>query len=395
MPIVDEEEIKQLLAGGRITAISIDTSIFDQKQLNLNSAAMQATARLKPLSFDYMLSSTVAKEVKNHLENAAQVALQKAKKEVGKALFAFDTEKPTRDEILDQITGGKSASDIAKGRWDKYLAESGCQVIDDHYLVDTSTLFDGYFAGEPPFGTGRKKDEFPDALALNALERAAVKRGTGTLVVSKDGDWRAYCEKSENLYIVPSIEKSLALIRNAPPVLKMAVHTWLVKEGDGSEEVFPNIALRVANLEFSASAYPTFGEATVFTWGSELQSIDWPREDEIDVIDFEDREEKQAARLVLSMPLEIVVKVIVELDFSVWDGIDKESVSMGGRSIEVDEGMTVRATITVDIYGIGTDDQEIIYVGSEIDDPNHEIELGEVDVFQPEDAWHDDDQPEE
>lgn len=395
MPIVDEEQLKQLLAEGRVAAISVDTSIFDQKQLNLNSAAMQATARLKPLSFDYILSSTVAKEVERHLESAAQVALQKAKKEVGKALFAFDTEKPTRDEILGQITGGKSASDIAKERLAKYLAESGCKVIDDHSLVDTSTLFDAYFAGQPPFGTGRKKDEFPDALALNALERAAVERGTGILVVSKDGDWRAYCEKSENLYIVPEIERALALIRNAPPVLKVAVYNWLVEKGDGSEYVFPNIALRIGNLEFSASAYPTFGEAEVSTWAGELQSIDWPREDEIDVIDFEHRKEEQAVQLVLSMPLDLVVRVMVELDFSVWDGIDKESVSMGGRCIEVDEGMTVRATITVDLYSIGTDDQEIIYVDSEIDDPNHEIELGEVDVFQPEDTCQGDDQHEE
>lgn len=395
MPIVDEEQLKQPLAEGRITVISVDTSIFDQKQLNLNSAAMQATARLKPLSFDYILSSMVAKEVENHLENAAQVALQNAKKAVGKALFAFDAKKPTRDEILEQITGGKSASNIAKERFAKYLAESGCKVIDDHSLVNTSTLFDAYFAGEPPFGTGRKKDEFPDALALNALERAAVERGTGILVVSKDGDWRAYCEKSENLYIVPEIERALALIRNAPPVLKVAVHNWLVEKGDGSEDVFPNIALRTGNLEFSASAYPTFGEAEVSTWAGELQSIDWPREDEIDVIDFEHREEEQAVRLVLSMPLDLVVRVMVELDFSVWDGTDKESVSMGGRCIEVDEGITVRATITVDIYGIGTDDQEIIYLDSEIDDPNHEIELGEVDVFEPEEAWNDDDQTEE
>jgi hypothetical protein len=45
----------------------------------------------------------------------------------------------------------------------------------------------------------------------------------------------------------------------------MPVHTWLVEEGDGSEDVLRNIALRVENLEFSASAYPTFGEAEVST----------------------------------------------------------------------------------------------------------------------------------
>lgn len=395
MPKVDEAELTQLLADGRITAISVDTSIFDQKQLNLNSAAMQAMARLKPMSFDYVLSSTVAKEVENHIENAAQKALQKAKKEIGKALFAFDTENPIRDEILEQITGGKSTNDIANERWNKYLADTGCVVIDDHSLVETSTLFDAYFAGEPPFGTGRKKDEFPDALALNALERTAVERGARILVVSKDGDWRAYCEKSDNLYIVPELEKALALIRNAPPVLKMAVHTWLVEEGDGSEDVFADIADRVRNLEFAASAHPTFGEVEVSTWAGELQSVAWPREDEIDVIDFEDLEEGQAVRLVLSTPLDLVVRVMVELDFAVWDGIDKEHLSMGGRSIEVDEDITVRATLTVDIYSVGTDEQEIVYRVGEVDDPNHEIELGEVDVFEPEDTCEGEEYPED
>lgn len=388
MPILDEGTLKKLLADGSINSISVDTSIFDQKRLNLNSAAMQAMARLNPLPFDYVLSCTVAKEVENHLQRAAQEALLEAKKGVGRVLFSFETLEPTRDEILDQITGGKSAEDTANDRWTRYLADTGCQLIDDHSLVDTSTLFDAYFAGEPPFGTGRKKDEFPDALALHALERTAVDRGAGMLIVSKDGDWRAFCEKSANLYIVPEIERALALIRNAPPVLKKAVHTWLVEKSGGSEDVLPNIALRIENLEFSASAHPTFGEAQVSAWGGELQSIGWPHEKELDVIDFNDLEEK-AVRIVLSMPLELVIRVIVELDFSVWDGIDKESVSMGGRSIEVDEEVTVRGTLTADIYHLGTEDQEIVFADIEIDDPNHEIELGDVDVFEPDKDWED------
>ena len=383
MPFVEEDALKTLLANGRINAISVDTSIFDQKRLNLDSAVMQAMAGLRALSIDFIMSGLVAKEVKNHLQRSAQDALQQAKKSIGKVLFSYQTEKPTRDEILEQITGAKSAEDTSNDRWMRYLSDTGCQLIDDQSLVDTSTLFDAYFAGDPPFGTQRKKDEFPDTLALHALERTAAERGSGMLIVSKDHDWRAFCEKSANLYIVSEIERALAWIRNAPLVLKKALHTWLVEQGDGADELFANIASRVENIDFSASAYPSFGEAEISTWDGELRHVEWPNENEIDVIDFEDLK-KEALRLVVSMPLELVVKVVVELDFSVWDSVDKESVSMGGRSVEIDEYVTVRSTVTAVIHCPGTEDQEIIFEDVEIDDLHHEIELGEVDVFEPE-----------
>ena len=42
MPIVDDEQLKAYLAAGRVTAIAVDTNIFDQERLQLNSASMQA-----------------------------------------------------------------------------------------------------------------------------------------------------------------------------------------------------------------------------------------------------------------------------------------------------------------------------------------------------------------
>ena len=168
---MDDEQIKTLLVDSRISAISVDTSIFDQKRLQLNSATMQALAGLKDRPFNFVLSGTVAKEVLAHLEKAAVEALQSAKKAIGNALFAFETDKPERQELLSQISGGRTAAEAATQRWHKYIKETGCEVLTDTALVDIATIYDGYFAGEPPFGSGRKKAEFPDALALNALER--------------------------------------------------------------------------------------------------------------------------------------------------------------------------------------------------------------------------------
>ena len=383
MPIEDEEKLRALLAQHRITTITVDTSIFDQKGLRLNSGALQALSSLKDRPFDFVLSDTVAKEVLAHLQKAAEEALRASKRAIGQALFAFETAEPGRNDLLKLMTGGRDPADAAKQRWEGFIDRTGCMILDDAATVETATLFAGYFAGDPPFGSGPKKNEFPDALALHALERAAAKRSGGILVVSKDGDWRAFCERSGWLYLVPEIEGALALVTNAPLGLRRAIHRWLAEEGDGHEEVRQDIAAKVEQIEFTANAYPPSGEVEISTWAGELQSVEWPEEADINIIDVQDGED--AMRVVVSLPLTLVVRVPVELDFSIWDSVDKESLGMGGRLVEVDEEFHVRATITLDVHDQGTEDEEFVFCEGDLEGRSHEIEMGEVDIFEPED----------
>ncbi|AQS48735.1 hypothetical protein BMG03_13730 [Thioclava nitratireducens] len=387
MPLVDDDQIKVLLADGSISAISVDTSIFDEKQLQLDSATMQALATFKGKPFQFVLSSTVESEVLAHLLKATEEALQAARRGVGKALAAFGTVAPSRDDLLVQITGGKTPEEVAKERWGRFVDDTGCEVLADTDLVATSTLFDAYFGGKPPFGTGRKKDEFPDALALNALENMAKDHGTCILVVSKDGDWRSYCEKSEKLYLVSEIERALSLVTDAPLGLRTAILAWLSEDGGGREEVHQGIAHNVEQIDFTANAHPTHGEVELFAWAGQIQSIDWPEEGDIDIIEVDETSEGGALRVVLSLPLDLVVRVPVEMSFSFWDGVDKESIGMGGRSVEVDEELYERSTVVIEVHKLGSEDEEIVLIESELEDRYHEIELGEVDMFDPEDYW--------
>lgn len=66
------------------------------------------------------------------------------------------------------------------------------------------------------------------------------------------------------------------------------------------------------------------------------------------------------------------------------EGTDREAIKMGGRSIEVD--LDERVTITVDVHNFGTEDQEIVLDECEVEDRVREIELGEIDLFEPEDC---------
>lgn len=385
MPIVDEDQLSALLADERIMAITVDTNIFDEKGLQLNSPTLQVLASLRGKPIKFILSGTVAQEILAHIEKAMASALRAAKKEIGQALHAFETEAPTRDELLDLISNGRTVSEASRQRFDKYINDTGCEVLNDPNLADLAVIFDDYFAKRPPFGS---KSEFPDALALNALERLAKDRQVGILVVSKDGDWRSFCVKSDHLYHVPNIERALALINRAPLGLRQAIQCWFAEGAEGREVIMQHLEQNIEQVEFTVNAIATSGQMEADVWSATLNAVDGLDVANIDIIETKPLNEGNSVRVIVSLPLFLVVRVLVELSFSLWDSIDKECVGMGGRQIEVDEELNVRVTITFVVSGLGTEKQEIALEASELDTQYHEIELGEVDVFEPEDYWH-------
>ena len=386
MPIVDDNQLRTLLSNGTVAAITVDTCIFDEKQLQLDSPPLQALAKLNRRGFHFVLPKIVSSEVARHLEEKATKSLKSAKREIGQALRAFGTKKPTRDELLNQITGARTPAQVAQEYFGQYVKDSGCEILNDETLVDTGTLFSDYFAGRAPFGTGNKKNEFPDALALNSLKRTAIDRRIGFLVVSKDGDWKEFCKNCKHLYFIADIERALSLVTDAPPVLRKSVLAWLEDNAREDAKFYSHIAQMVELMDFNASAHPSFGECELDVWAGVLQGITLPEEDEIDIIEFDREEGRNWHRLVVNMSLILDAKIPVEINFHIWDSIDKESLPMGGRWIEVDEEIITETTITFDICNQGVDDEEIVFVAVEIDANYHEFDLGGIDVFDPEDA---------
>ena len=392
MPILPEEELLDLLRDGTISALTIDTNIFDEKGLQLGSAPLATVAALSNRPFSFLLSGTVAQEVRGHIEKKAEEALRSVRKAIGEALFAFETVQPTRDEILNQITGAQAPAGAAQSRFAEYVDQSGCEILNDEELVTTKDLFEGYFAGHPPFGTGKKKDEFPYALALRALEATATARATAILVVSKDGAWRNFCEESQRLYLVPELETALSLLNDPPLVVRQAILTWLGPEDDGRAEIQHDLENRITDLDVAISGYATSGEMEAVPYGAELHSLDWPDDAEVDIIETSEPDENGVVSAVLSVPLSVELRVHVELSFSVWDSIDRESISMGGRSVEYDETRDIRATVMVNINDLGGEDQYIEFVSCEIDLKGLDVDLGDVDMFEPEDYYDDRDE---
>src|SRR5260370_35343081 len=66
--------------------------------------------------------------------------------------------------------------------------------------TDIKQLMARYFAAAPPFeGSGKKKNEFPDAIALLSLEAWAKAKSKTILAISNDGGWASFAEDSEHI----------------------------------------------------------------------------------------------------------------------------------------------------------------------------------------------------
>ena len=124
MPLETDDRLKALLTKGHITAVTVDTNIFDAQGLNLKSKVLKALANLKDVPFQFLLSNTVLREVRGHLEKSMVDSLKAAKEAIGKALYAFDTSNPTRDELLDQITDGRNPADAAAVRLATFIKDA-------------------------------------------------------------------------------------------------------------------------------------------------------------------------------------------------------------------------------------------------------------------------------
>ncbi|WP_316800202.1 PIN domain-containing protein [Pedobacter frigidisoli] len=85
-----------------------------------------------------------------------------------------------------------------KGRFDKWIDEANVIIIDTEDMA-IGRIFNDYFENNPPFGSGEKKHEFPDAFSFLALGDHFKKFDMKCYFVSHDKDF----DKIKNPHIIP------------------------------------------------------------------------------------------------------------------------------------------------------------------------------------------------
>jgi len=197
-------------------AILIDTSVFDGNGLRLETGLLGKLSQFKKSPIDFIMPDVIRNEIKSHLEQkirASRSALEKSINDAGDHLF-FDGS--TLNDAKNLLLRSNEIEGLAETRLENFIQKTGALVIESGEHLTVSSLLKQYFSNKAPFSeSGKKKNEFPDAIILMAVEEWACKLNKSVLAIAKDGDWSKYCDSSECITCMSELSDGLAIFNKA------------------------------------------------------------------------------------------------------------------------------------------------------------------------------------
>ncbi len=153
-------------------AILIDTSIYERNGLKLDKGLLKALYQFKRSPIDLLLPDVIYNELKDHLKkklNEINV--------LGKVVHDFreyNLVEPDVLTVLDTLKNNINIDSIVENKLNEFIENTGALEIVCGEFADITKILEDYFSATPPFGKEvKKKNEFPDAITLNAIEEWA------------------------------------------------------------------------------------------------------------------------------------------------------------------------------------------------------------------------------
>ena len=277
-----------------------------------------------------MFSDVVAREVQSHIERDAVQSLVEVRRALAQHRKAWQL-----DETVDQLgetaklTG--DANEIARNKWNKFVTDIKGRELEAADTLPVSALLDAYFYTQPPFEKeGKKKAEFPDAIALLSLEEWARRKNTKILTIAADGGWKEFGEKSKYIIVLDDIAKLFGHYNRSDNFAAQRINN-LIELGK-MPELIDQIQALVAD-HFDDSSIEVEADSHV-GFESEFAGVD------VIKVHFMPGFQVIASNDdSIDIALEFTCQIQFNADFSwfIWDGVDREFVSMGSDIISREE----------------------------------------------------------
>ncbi|QYF82350.1 PIN domain-containing protein [Brevibacterium sp. PAMC21349] len=187
-----------------MTNVFIDTQVFVHKNFNFKNDLFQ---RLINASEDGLIYIYLTDIIINEIES-------KIYEQVYEKTKNSHTKFTKEAKILKNLSGYSHTFDIAESldqiysdlikQFKQFLVDASVNIISIDN-VSPALIFQMYFQGIPPFSK-KKRDEFPDAFSLVALENWFKQADEKISIVSDDEDLKNYCEESHTLIYEASLE---------------------------------------------------------------------------------------------------------------------------------------------------------------------------------------------
>lgn len=179
------------------TTVFLDTTVFESELFDFDSRHLKAVCSLVRDGFlRVLLTDVTRREVEAHIDEAVQSAIR------GLSAFRKDRKHGVLRHYGETFKSLYEKHDVAllatqlKERFQKFCDSADVEILPTSDL-QVGPLLEKYFAGHAPFSPGRKKNEFPDAIAALALERWMESEKRAVFVVSSDKDWQKLSESNK------------------------------------------------------------------------------------------------------------------------------------------------------------------------------------------------------
>ena len=319
-------------------ALTLDSSVFIGHGLNLERGLLGQLSQFSSSPVKLVISEVVLQEVRKHLlemTSSSRTKFQSGLKAV-KGPFGVADDAALALEI--GLFGTRTDAEVVDARLDAFIKTTDAVIV-SAATTNVEKLLSLYFEADPPFeGSGDKKAEFPDAIALLSLEQWAQEKEIRLLAVSKDGGWMNFAKKAIHVDGLENLADALAHFQphNAAKNIVDALKQQIVA-GDESEilSTLNEFIVESTNetevdVEYSSALHAELDETEVHYQSHEFVS-DAQGHPIIDVIRIE------AHWLSLRLRVEIAYEIQANFSMSVWDSIDREYVSIGSSSAATED----------------------------------------------------------
>ena len=332
-------------------ALLIDTSIFDGNGLRLEKGLLGKLNQFKRSPVVFLLPDVIFGEIKTHLEQkirASRNSLEKSINDAGDYLF-FDGN--TLNEAKALLLESKEIEGLAEARLNDFIENTGAFFFECGDHLSVSELLKKYFSSAAPFSeSDKKKNEFPDAIVLMAVDEWAKKSKKLVLAVSKDDDWSRYCESSENINCISELSDGLAMFNeaNAPYAFLCKLESAL--EAEKAQSFIDGVA---SKLEAELNGFTPDQDAESYLYWEPEGSNGWFKSfyltsNELRIIESDEE------YIVLECKAAITIEAEGEFSLSMHDSIDDDYVHIDSVTATVEEEFESEILITIvgDLEGL-------------------------------------------
>ena len=187
--------------------VFIDTQSFVKAGLHFDGPAFKSFRKYcEANELFHVSTSVVDREVKSKIVLSVKDAISAIQtfRRKARLLSSLDDDKIKGlfEEIPDEDIY-KKAGDV----FDDFMSACSTEIVEADG-INPEELLSLYFDRKPPFGDGKKKAEFPDAISILSL-KSYLQDDEKIYVVSDDGDLKAFCADDPNFISVESLDKLL------------------------------------------------------------------------------------------------------------------------------------------------------------------------------------------